>query len=99
MVDVNLVEEVIKDSRLVVRSELDVLDAIIRWLVKAGHRVKEEFVKEYLSSPTWGSKSEGTTIKSRVRKDWVTQLTRHIRVREMSSIDLRKLVVLCQDAR
>lgn len=57
LLDVDLLEEVVRNDNLMVQTELDVLDAIIRWLVKHGHKIAISY-----SSTTEPAKT-GTQIK------------------------------------
>lgn len=99
LLDIDLVEEVLRKDDLKIRSELDVLNAIIRWLVNCGHEVDQELRDEYLRSNTLAVDSCGQEKGAPLAGESINRLTKHVRLQELSLSDLKEVVKLGRKAR
>lgn len=94
--NLELMEQVVSNRGLQVRSELDVLRAIIRWLVMRGHRVDKCLATVYFPDhfPSRDFKSTEPPTATDIER-----LVRHVPLGDLGMSDLKEAARLCRQAR
>lgn len=100
-----LVEDIVKHPKLQVQSELDVMHAIIRWVMKRGHQIESDLARQLFWYGAGNSKKDkipemnNANERMAFNEEHFTKLTSHIPVSKLSLAGLKDLVHLCGQAR
>lgn len=88
----HVLENVLKSDNLLLQSELDVLQAIIRWSVKHGHKVDPKLLREYSKSSLWNHEDENTLMEPSLTEERINVLFGHIRIDGLNLVDLQDML-------
>lgn len=107
LLNIEIVEEIVQNVSLEVNSELDVLHAIIRWLMKRGRKVEPCLLDKYSPKKTctqcediaFDVECDRNELMVTLTGYEIKRLTKHIRLDRLALQDLKEMSKLCRDAK
>lgn len=90
-------EEVGKNDSLMIKSELDVIHFIFRWLLQHGHSMDEELQVSYENEPSDEGGNTGNLTQSITKED-IRTLTSNLRLKHFNLADLKEGITLSRSA-